>query len=305
MKTAFKWLGRLLGIVLLLATISIGWLIISSQPVDEHPFFANLPEDGFVILAHQGGDGEAPGNTIVAFQNAVDVGADVLELDIHSTADGEIVVIHDATIDRTTDGEGRVNDFTLAELQTFDAGYNYPTLAGHALEGTGEYPFRGQGITIPTLAEVFETFPDIPISVEIKQAEPPMEQATCDLIREYERENSVVVVSFSADVMTAFREACPEIATGGVAPEVTAYYAFNLLGLGAAWHPTTETFMVPEYQGDLHVVRPRFINGLGQHNVRIYPWTINDTEQMQRMFDWGVDGIITDYPTEALALAGR
>ena len=305
MKTALKWIGIIFGTLTAVVLVGIRVMMALSQPVDEHPFFATLPDEDYIILAHQGGDGEAPGNTMVAFQNAVDVGADVLELDIHSTADGELVVIHDDTIDRTTDGTGRVNDFTLAELQTFDAGYNYPTLAGHPLEGTGEFPFRGQGITIPTLAEVFETFPELPISVEIKQADPPIEQATCDLIRAYERQDSVIMASFSPEVMTAFREICPEIATTAVAPEVTAYFAFNFVGAGGAWQPTTEAFMVPEYQGDLHVVTQRFVNRLGQHNVRIYPWTINDTAQMQRMYDLGVDGIITDYPTEALQLAGR
>lgn len=300
-----RWIGIALGAVVLVGAIVIGVLVVLSEPVPEHPFFADLPDSDFVILAHQGGDGEAPGNTLVAFQNAVDVGAHVLELDIHSSADGVLVVIHDDTVDRTTDGEGRVNDMTLAELQALDAGYDYPTLAGHPLEGTDEHPFRGQGVTIPTLAEVFEAFPEMPVSVEIKQAEPPIEQATCDIIRDYDRVDRTIVASFNADVMTTFRELCPDVATTAVAPEVTAYFAFNFVGLGAAWDSPTEAFMVPEFQGDLHVVNERFVRGLGQHNVRIYPWTINDTAQMHRMFDLGVDGIITDYPTEALALAGR
>src|SRR5690606_4679077 len=109
----------------------------------------------------------------------VALGVDVLELDVHSSADGVLVVIHDATVDRTTDGSGRVNEMSLAELQALDAAYDWPTLAEHEQFGSDQHPYRGQGITIPTLEAVFIAFPEMPISIEIKQESPSIAQALC------------------------------------------------------------------------------------------------------------------------------
>ncbi len=305
MRNILKWLGLVLTSIIIIAAIVIGFLIWQSEPMPEHPFFANLPDEDFIIMAHQGGDGEFPSNTLFALQQAAALGVDVLEIDVHSSADDVLVVIHDATIDRTTNGSGRVNDLTFAELQTFDAGYNWPTLAGHPLLDTGEFPYRGDGLTIPSLEDVFIEFPDMPISIEIKQETPSIAQSLCDLIRQYERESLTIVPSFRAEAMIEFRDICPEVASAAVESEVIQFFALSYLGLGAAWQPTTETFMIPEYQGDLQVISQRFIDQSHGRNVRIYPWTINSADQIQRMIDYGVDGIITDYPSLALELAGR
>jgi glycerophosphoryl diester phosphodiesterase len=300
-----KWIAIILGGIVLIAAIIIGIMIALSKPMPDHPFFANLPDNDFIILAHQGGDGEFPSNTMYAFEQAVALGVDVLELDVHSSADDVLVVIHDATVDRTTNGTGRVNEMTLAELQALDAGYNWPTLADHEQLNTDEHPYRGQDISIPTLEEVFIAFPEMPISIEIKQESPSIAQALCDLIREYGREDLTIVPSFRASAIEEFRTACPEVATAAVEPEVISFFALSYVGLGAAWQPTTESFMVPEYQGDLQVISQRFVDQLHGRNVVIYPWTINTAEEMQRMIDYGVDGIITDYPSLALEITGR
>lgn len=305
MRKLLKWIGIVLTSLIALVAIIIGVMIAISRPMPEHPFFANLPDEDFIVMAHQGGDGEFPSNTLFALQQATALGVDVLEVDVHSSADGVIVVIHDATIDRTTDGSGRVNDLTFAELQTFDAGYNWPTLAGHPLLDTGDFPYRGDGLTIPSLEDVFIEFPDMPISVEIKQETPSIAQPLCDLIREYNRESLTIVPSFRAEAMYEFREVCPEVASAAVEPEVIQFFALSYVGLGSAWQPTTETFMIPEYQGDLQVISQRFVDQSHGRNVAIYPWTINSADQIQRMIDYGVDGIITDYPSLALELAGR
>lgn len=305
LKRILKWVVIATGGSILTGVIIIGVMMALSKPVPEHPFFTNLPEDEFIILAHQGGDGEFPSNTMYAFEQAYAMGVHVLEMDIHSSSDDTLVVIHDATVDRTTDGSGRVNEMTLAELQSLDAGYNWPTLAGHDLLDSGEHPYRGQGMTIPTLEEVFLAFPGVPISIEIKQESPSIAQALCDLIREYDREELTIVPSFSVTAMQEFREACPEVATAAVEPEVITFFALSYVRLGAAWQPTTESFLIPEYQGDLQIISQRFVNQLHGRNVRLYPWTINSEEQMRRMIDYGVDGIITDYPSLALELSGQ
>src|SRR5690348_8923683 len=116
-----------------------------------------VAHDGPLFFAHRGGSLLAPENTLPAFKQGVACGADALELDIQTTSDGELVVIHDPTVDRTTDGSGPVAAYTLEKLQRLDAGYRL------SLDGGATYPFRGQGITIPTLREVFERFPQMRI----------------------------------------------------------------------------------------------------------------------------------------------
>jgi glycerophosphoryl diester phosphodiesterase len=300
LRKILKGIAIFLGIVLVIVVLLIGAAVWLSEPMPEHPFFARVADDRVLVLAHQGGDGEWPSNTLFAFENAAALGVDVLEMDVHTSSDGEIVVIHDGTVDRTTDGSGEVSAMTLAELQALDAGYDWPTVEGHPDLGTENHPYRGQGIRIPTLEEIFMAFPDYPISIEIKQESPSMAEPLCALIREYEREDWVIIASFRESAMQEFRAACPEIATMGIQPEVTLYYALNTAMLSAAWQPTTHAFAVPEYFGDLHVLTESFVANTKQHHVRVYPWTINSVEAMQKMIDLGVDGLITDYPTLAM-----
>ncbi|MEA2625619.1 MAG: glycerophosphoryl diester phosphodiesterase, partial [Candidatus Binatota bacterium] len=126
------------------------------------------------IFGHRGAAGVAPENTLASFQRALDDGAEILELDVHATRDGEVVVIHDPTVDRTTDGHGAVRDLTLADLGRLDA--------GHAFLRDGGFPFRGSGIRVPTLAEVIDEFPTVPLNVEIKQREPEIEAVVAALV---------------------------------------------------------------------------------------------------------------------------
>jgi glycerophosphoryl diester phosphodiesterase len=122
------------------------------------------------LFAHRGASGEAPENTMPAFQQAADLGIAYIELDVHLTRDGHVVVFHDDTLERTTNGHGQVKDRSLTELQQFDAGYNFSSDAGKT------FSFRGQGVTISPLTEVLRSFPQIQFTVEIKQKEPPIEK---------------------------------------------------------------------------------------------------------------------------------
>lgn len=273
-----------------------------SKPMPPHPFF-RADDATPLVIAHQGGDGERPSNTMVAFQHAVDIGVDILEMDIHSTADGVLVVIHDDTIDRTTDGSGRVNDFTFEELQQFDAAYNWPTLAEES--DRTDRPYRGQGITIPALDEVLTAFPQMRMVIEIKQVEPPIHQDLCDMLREYNLQEQVVVASFRPEAMYAFREVCPEVATAGVEEEILPFYFLMRVGLAGAYQPTAHVFSVPETARGLPVTTPGFVRAAADMNVAVQPWTINSDEAMDRILALDVQGIITDYPTRLMEKLGR
>lgn len=287
---------RVLIGVLIALSVAYTIAMVRAHVAPEHPFYATLPTDRPLVIAHQGGEWLYPSSTMLAFENAVAMGVDILEMDIHSTRDGVLVTIHDATVDRTTDGTGRVNDLTLADINQLDAGYYWT-------EDEGEtYPFRGQGLQIGKLEEIFQAFPDMPMNIEIKQVEPSIAQPFCDLIRQYGKSEQVLVASFNQQPMDEFRAACPEVATSFVTREVITFYAHHLLFGARSATPPAGTAQLPEFRFNIHVLTPRFIRAAHNRNVQVHAWTINDVETMQRMLDLGVDGIITDRPDLLLEL---
>lgn len=287
-----KILGGLLGLLLLVILV----LALVTPAAPDYPFFA---QDGFMVIAHQGGEQLRPSNTLPAFQHATELGVDVLEMDIHASQDGVLVVMHDDTVDRTTDGNGRLQDLTLAQIKELDAGYYWTG------DGGQTYPYRGQGITVPTLEELFIAFPQMPMNIEIKQREPSIVQSVCDLLDQYGRRQSVLIASFHPETMVEFRETCPGVATSMTEPEIRRYFVLNTIFLASLFNPPGEAFQVPEYSGSLHVVTNRFVRGAAGRNVAVHVWTINDPADMQRFIDLGVDGIITDRPDLLLELLGR
>lgn len=300
----WRRLFTVFAVFIIIAIAVYVFFVLLAPPMPEHPFFARGEDDTVLVIAHQGGDGLRPSNTMASFEHAVELGADVLEMDIHSTSDGTLVTIHDDTVDRTTDGTGRVQDMTFEELQQLDAGYNWPTLTEAQAEIEGN-PYRDEGITIPSLEEIFQAFPDMRMNIEIKQQEPSIVQPFCDLLREYEMTDQVLVASFHQSTIEEFRDTCPEVPTSGVESEITIFFALNVAGLAGAYLPGSYAFQVPEYSGDLHVVTSRFVRAAAEHNIEVHPWTINTREDMERMLDTGVQGIITDYPDVLLDVLGR
>jgi glycerophosphoryl diester phosphodiesterase len=170
-----------------------------------------------------------------------------------------------------------------------------------------EFPYRGQGITIPKLEDILTAFPDMPMTIEIKQEDPPIGEALCTLLRDHEMTDQVIIPSFSPVAMQDFRTACPEVATAAVESEVQVFFVLNLGSRTATYEiPATVTaFQIPEYAGSLQVITPTFVENAQALGISIQAWTINTVEDMQRMLDAGVDGIITDYPDRLLELLGR
>jgi glycerophosphoryl diester phosphodiesterase len=284
---------RVVLIVSLLLLTAVAVLAYRGRPIPDSPFYG---ADDFLVIAHQGGDGLRPGNTMPAFAHAVELGVDVLEMDMHATADGVLVLMHDETVDRTTDGTGLIREMSFAALRELDAGYDWSTDNG------ATFPYRGQGIVVPALTEVLEAFPQMRFNIEIKQREPSIADSFCRTLREYGLTDRVLVASFHPESITRFRAACPEVATSAVEPEIRRLYTLNLLFLSAFYPSPATAFQVPEYSGDTHVVTPRFVRGAQGRNVQIHVWTVNETADMERMLELGVDGIITDRPDRLLSL---
>ncbi|MEJ2290536.1 MAG: glycerophosphodiester phosphodiesterase [Deinococcales bacterium] len=289
---------RVVVLIIVVLAAAYGVLALVVKPRPRSAYLDALPK-GVTVLAHQGGDGLWPGDTLYAFQHAAALGADVLELDIHETADGRIVVIHDDTVDRTTNGSGAVADMTLAQLQALDAGYRWSP------DGGTTFPYRGQGIRIPTLKAVFDAFPGKPINIEIKPDSARVAADLCRLIRANDRQHTVMVVSFHPGAIRAFRSDCPEVATAGDPTEIKIFYVLARAHLAHLFTPDTDALQVPEAQGGLRVVTPHFVRAAHDRGMLVHVWTIDETADMRRLIDMGVDGIITDRPDRLLALLGR
>ncbi len=250
-----------------------------------------------LVISHAGGLGLGPDHTLETYQRGLDAGGDVLELDVHTTADGVVVSIHDSTVDRTTSGTGRVHDLTLAELQALDAAYHWSP------DGGETFPERGKGHVVPSVMEIFEAFPRAWYVIEIKQTDPPMEQALLSLLDEYELRSHTIVASFSDDVIQRFRKLAPEVRTALATDEVRR---FVLAGNGL----TRDTYEAPGhalqvpvsyYDGQLEVITEDLIRNARRFDLLVHAWTINDRDEMDRLLAMGVNGLITDYPDRARA----
>jgi len=291
-----KWFKTLLAIFFLVFVVSV----IVNPKAPSRPYYAGVTAP--LVIAHQGGDGVWPGDTLFAYEKAVEIGSDVLEMDAHVTKDGEIVLMHDEKVDRTTDGTGLIEDLTLAELKQLDAAYKW------SIDGDKTFPFRGQGIQVPTLRELFEKFPNMRYLIEIKLTKNPINKPFCDLIREYNMQDKVIVGSFHDEAMAQFRATCPEIATSGSTNEVTEYVILGKLFLGGFVAPQYQALQVPWEKSEskgIPIMTARFIRESHAKNLHVEPWTVNDPELMKQYIEWGVDGIITDRPDLMLQVLGR
>lgn len=290
----------LLTAFIILDTIIIALVVVYflAKPAPEHPYFT-AERPAVMVIAHQGGNHLWPDNTLFAFENAIDLGVDVLEMDLHITSDDVLVIIHDETVDRTTDGSGEVEQMTLAEIKALDAAYRWTRD-----EGT-TYPHREQGISIPTLEEVFQAFPGQRMTIEIKKTERSMAAPFCAMIRKYNMQERVLVASFHDERMAEFRAECPEVATSSARQETTIFVLLTKAWLGGLFSPEFHSLQVPKESSGITVMTPGFVQAAHARNLKVEPWTINDPEQMKLYIEWGVDGMITDRPDLLLEILGR
>jgi glycerophosphoryl diester phosphodiesterase len=252
-----------------------------------------VKEDWPVNLAHRGASARAPENTLEAFREAVEAGAGGLELDVHITLDGEVVVIHDPTVYRTTNGSGDVAQMSLEEIRALDAGYRFSP------DGGSTHPYRGRGLRVPRLAEVYEEFPDVPVNIEIKRAQPGVEESVLEVIRDADAAGRTLVASNRHEVVRRFRRISGgSISTAASRREIANFYVLSRLRLERLYRPAYDALQVPPEHRGTKVVTPRFLEAAHDRGVRVDVWTINEPDEMRRMLDLGADGIMTDRPEE-------
>ena len=295
----FRWLlFLLLGAVFGIGVVYVYFASQTGATAIEREVFKR-ENSRLLVFAHRGGGGLIPENTLEAFVYSARMGVDALELDVHSTADGTLVVHHDASVDRTTDGRGRVSELTLDAIKKLDAGFVF------SIDGGQTFPFRGKGVTVPTLEEIFAALPEMTFNIEPKQHTPSIIKPLCNLIRERKMVDKAIVGSFNQTTIDEFRRECPEVATSASPSEVSRFLALSRAGLAESYSPPMQALQVPENLGSLQVVSKEFVEAAHRRNLQVHVWTVNETADMQRLIEMGVDGIMTDYPDRLLNLLGR
>ncbi len=262
-----------------------------------------------IAYAHQGGAWEGPSSTLHAIAAALEAGATAIELDVHATADGRLVVCHDPTVDRTTNGSGRIAELTYDELRALDNAYWWAPGAdvSPGLE-PDRYPFRGRApqdrrFGIARLEEVLEAFPGVLLNLDIKQTAPavaPYEETLANLLRHYGRVDDVIVASFLDQATDAFSSFAPEIPTSAGTGAVANFFQSVRAGEepAAMRHVALQ---VPAIYSGLTLVDEAFVSAAHDGALAVHVWTIEEEPEMEHLCGLGVDGIITDRPS---ALSG-
>lgn len=275
--------------VLMLAGVYVVLALSTGSPMLSTAVFGNV-EHRPLVIAHRGGAGLAPENTLEALRRSADLGADVLEIDVRVSADGTFVVIHDAAVDRTTDGSGDVSKMPLDRLQALDAGYRFTS------DGGGTFPFRGKGVRIPSLEEVLNEFPEANFNIEAKSMGPEKAAAFCSVVRQHVSPERLVVASAGSAFLDEFRRTCQGIPTSASFTEVANFVARYKIGVAQSFSPRMQVLQVPEKIPGIEILSPEFIAAARERNIAIHGWTINDASAMKRLIDAKIDGIMTDRP---------
>jgi glycerophosphoryl diester phosphodiesterase len=264
--------------------------------MSEHPWVARARRRAggrLTVFAHRGGAGLRPENTRAAFAHAATLGVDGCELDVRLSRDGEVVVIHDATLERTTDADGLVSALTASELARVDAGHRFKPEDG--------FPWRARGEGVPRLADILADHPTLPFIIELKGTDPAVAEAATALVAAAGAVDRVCFGGFADVTLAAARRAQPTACTSAATEEIrrALYKSYVWWPLGRVPY---QAYQVPEVSGGTRVVSKRFIRQAHRAGKVLHVWTVNAPDDIERLQAWGVDGVITDRPDVALAV---
>lgn len=256
-----------------------------------YPFFSDPPPR---IAGHRGAAGIVPENTLASFRRGLEDGATFIELDVHASRDGEIVIIHDETVQRTTDGDGAVREMDLAQLGRLDAGFRFTP------DGGVTHPFRGRGIGVPTLREFFSEFPGTKATLEIKELPAPAIETLFDLVEEFGKAEEVLVATEDDAMMGAARAVIRRrdlpVATGFSTGEIRAFMTKLWTGREPPSDVPGQALQIPRRYLGMPLVTRASVDAAHLRGVEVHVWTVNEVDAMKKLLALGVDGIITDYP---------
>jgi glycerophosphoryl diester phosphodiesterase len=288
MKALLRTRVSCLGCIIV-GIVIVAVLHLVATPAAPFPWFDDLKKP--LILAHQGGNLEWPSCTMFAFRQARLAGSDVLDLDLQMTKDKVLVLIHDTTVQRTTDGQGAVAEMTWAELEQLDAAYNF-TLDGKS------FALRGQGIGIPRLVDVLEIFDDWKFQIEVKQAPLELAPELARVLKEYEAEDKVLLSCFNEEMMVELRRHCPDVASSATPAEIRKFTLASFLHLEGLLSPEYSALQVPLRASGWDLVTPRTVQAAANRGLTVLPWTIDTDADLEVCRQAGVAGFNTNLPTK-------
>ena len=254
-------------------------------PTENLPVATLVSPDRPVVVAHRGASADRPENTLEAFQLALDQGADALEMDVQVSADGVPLIIHDPSTDRIGDVDLPVATSTSTALQEIDAGYHFTT------DGGQTYPWRGQGMALPTLSQVLDRFAAVPILLELKS--PKSQEQVRLVLDRHGAQRHVVVASALHGAMRAFRDGVYRRSASR--QEIAWWYFLSIVGL-VPRNPGYALLSIPQRKGPLELVAPRRLALARSSSIPVHVWTIDDPNVAQHLWRNGVTGIITNVP---------
>ena len=226
-----------------------------------------------------------------AFRKARLAGSDVLDLDLHMSKDRVLVLIHDTTVERTTDGRGAVAEMNWAELQELDAAYNFS-------QDGKSFSLRGQGHGIPRLIDVLEEFPDWKIQIEVKKGPLDIAPELAKILREYDAEKRVLLSCFDEEMMTELRQHCPTVATSATPTEIRSFMLLSIVHLEGILSPEYTSLQIPLRASGWELVTQRTVQAAKNRGLHVLPWTIDSQMDLEVCRQAGVDGFNTNLPTK-------
>lgn len=249
--------------------------------------FVRAPRGFSGCFGHRGAAGIFPENTLEGFALAARIGVDVIETDAHLTRDGHVVLLHDPTVDRTTDGVGEVASMTLAEVRALDAGARWT-------DGAGAAVYKGCGLRVPTLQEALEMFSEHRFNIELKSAQDGAAQTFVQALERSGGRGRVLLAAEDGDAMRELRRCAPWAPTSFSSAEVFGFVS----GMHEAQYepPPGCALQVPDVFQDFTVVTEAFVARAKELDLLVHVWTINEPAVMQRLLAMGCDGVFTDHP---------
>lgn len=243
------------------------------------------------VIAHRGGSRLRPENTMAAFDHAVALGVDAIECDVHLSRDDEVVVIHDATLERTTDATGPVAALSADELARVDAGYRFGEAEG--------YPFRGRGFGVPRLADLMRRHARLPFVVEIKGAGERTASRVVEVLEELGALDRVILGGFSDEAVRAARRLAPTVPTSASSSEVQSALRRAMFRL-APTRTGYDLFQVPFRLRGRQIFGRGFVRTALRAGLGVQAWIVDEEADVRRLVAWGVTGIISDRPDVAM-----
>lgn len=285
----------LIVLAILVVIALVHTLLYAVFPRKQRPVFPELKKP--LMLTHQGGELLAPTNTMAAFDHAHEIGgSDFFDIDVHLSKDGYLVGIHDETVDRTTNGHGRVDAYTLAELQALDAGYHFQDLQG-------QYSYRGKGVQILALEDIFKKYAGTYyLHFEVKDTYPKngpsqIEEKLWKLVQKYHMEKRVIVASFQQEIVDRFNKlAGGQVVMGAGRAEIVQFVLAHKLHLPGFYRRKSQVLEIPTTRSGVNLKDRKLIEGAHRLGMAVYYWTIDDRAEMRELLEMGADGLFTNRP---------